>query len=62
MDDVEKWVHAQVGRVIGGDAAGAWLRRPNSHLDGKSPVELLRKGEGERVRDLVVALIDGTYL
>ena len=60
LDD-EVWVREQVTRVLGPDRADAWLRNSNRHLDDRSPLQLLRSGEGGRVRNYVTALLNGNF-
>ena len=60
LDD-ETWAREQVTRVLGPDRADAWLQKPNRHLNDRSPLQLLRSGEGERVRNYVTALLNGNF-
>ena len=58
----EAWVRETVAQVLGPEKAEAWLHKPNTHLDDRSPLDLLRSGEGDRVRDYITALLDGNHL
>lgn len=58
----ERWIREQVESVLGRDGADEWMRKPNSHLDGRSPQELLDAGEIDLLHDFVTALLAGNYM
>ena len=62
LGDDEAWVRKAVSQMVDPEEAEAWLHKPNRHLDDRSPLDLLRSGEGERVRDYITALLDGNFL
>lgn len=62
MSEAEAWVREQVTAMLGAEEAEKWLAKPNKHLDGRTPLELLRSDGGEQVRRYVLALVDGAYL
>lgn len=62
MSETEIWVREQVTHILGPEGAEQWLGKPNEHLDGRSPLDVLRTGDAEQVRKYVQALVDGAYL
>jgi len=49
--------------LIGVSDAQSWFSRPNLHLDGAAPVDLLAKVEGRALLDAyLLSLKDGNYL
>ncbi|WP_027483352.1 antitoxin Xre/MbcA/ParS toxin-binding domain-containing protein [Deinococcus pimensis] len=53
---------ARVVAVLGRDKARAWIVRPNGHLDGKAPVDLMRTSTGrDRLARYLDSLEDVTY-
>jgi hypothetical protein len=39
-----------------------WLNARNRVLDGQRPIDLISKGQGDRVRDAAQAYLDGSYV
>lgn len=39
-----------------------WIHAPSRYLKGEKPIELLRRGEGERVYEAATAWSQGVYL
>jgi predicted transcriptional regulator len=39
-----------------------WLNARNRVLDGQRPIDLISKGQGERVREAAQAYLDGSYV
>ena len=46
-------------RVMRDDAARLWLRAPNPDLSYEKPLNLIAKGQYQRVVDLLLALAEG---
>ena len=47
------------GRVMHEDAARRWMRSPNPDLGDEKPIDLVEKGQYQRVVDLLLALAEG---
>ena len=47
------------GRVMRDDAARMWMRSPNPDLGYEKPIDLVGKGQYQRVVDLLLALAEG---
>jgi len=41
--------------------ANVWLRSPNNLLGGKTAIELIKRGEHEKVKSIVQGMLDGVY-
>jgi uncharacterized protein (DUF2384 family) len=46
-------------QVFSERGAGVWMASPNDQLGGERPSDLIGKGEGERVRELLRAIKHG---
>ncbi|HZJ09649.1 MAG TPA: antitoxin Xre/MbcA/ParS toxin-binding domain-containing protein [Trueperaceae bacterium] len=57
-------LYARVSSMSGGNAsASEWFGRPNLHLDGRRPLDLLSSSLGrQRLSSMVTALEDGAFL
>ena len=54
---------ARVASVLGQEGAREWFAGPKAALDGAKPVDLLATRVGiDRLRDMLTALEDGTFL
>lgn len=54
---------ARVSAMIGEEGASSWFSRPNQHLDGKRPFDLLGSSLGQQtLSSMITALEDGAYL
>ncbi|HVS65109.1 MAG TPA: MbcA/ParS/Xre antitoxin family protein [Thermoanaerobaculia bacterium] len=51
---------AQLRAVLSSSDFRAWLNRPNEHLDGQAPLDLVRGGHAAAVADLVDDMISGS--
>jgi len=50
----------QLARLMDADAVGAWLSAPNDMLDGLKPIEVVERGEIDRLWHLCWLLESGT--
>lgn len=53
-------LHAQLARLMDADAIGPWLVAPNEMLGGLKPIEVVERGEGDRLWHLLYLLESGT--
>ena len=58
----ERWIREQVEAVFGRDDAEEWMSRSNSHLDGRSPQQLLDAGEIDLLHAYIAGLLAGNYM
>ena len=47
------------GDVMHDDVVRLWMRSPNRDLDYRKPLDLVAKGQSERVVDLLLAMAEG---
>lgn len=50
---------ATLSSVLGPDAIGPWLMQPNAAFGGKSPSELIQRGEIDRLWSMIHQLQSG---
>jgi len=56
-------LYSRLAAMVGPDSAARWLSKPNKHLGGRRPIDLMSTHlGGERVDELVTALEDGAFL
>ncbi|HUG89588.1 MAG TPA: antitoxin Xre/MbcA/ParS toxin-binding domain-containing protein [Planctomycetaceae bacterium] len=55
LREIDRLVEALSG-VIGGEVIGAWLVRPNEAFGGLKPLEVIKRGEIDRVWRMVYEL------
>ncbi|MBN1476745.1 helix-turn-helix domain-containing protein [Candidatus Sumerlaeota bacterium] len=48
--------------IVAPEAISNWLQEPNEFLDGQSPVEIIRRGESDKLWRLIWRLQDGVPL
>ena len=48
-----------LGEVIQNDAIGPWLNRPNDAFDGLKPMEVIERGEVDRLWQMIFYLRSG---
>lgn len=48
-----------LSEVIRTDAMGAWLEQPNSAFDGLKPIEVIERGEVDRIWQMIFCLRSG---
>jgi len=58
----ERWIREQVESVLGRERADEWMSRPNSHLGGRSPQQLLDAGEIDLLHAYIAGLLAGNYM
>jgi hypothetical protein len=58
LGDVQR-VHDALASLMEAEDIGAWLRAPNSYLDGDAPIDVLERDEADRIWDVVYALSSG---
>ncbi len=48
-----------LGEVIQGDAIGPWLEQPTDAFDGLKPIEVIERGEVDRIWQMIFYLRSG---
>jgi hypothetical protein len=64
MTDAQDWtarVRAAASDVYTPEGVEIWMRSRNRLLDGRSPEQAIADGDGDRVYELVRALVDGAF-
>ena len=61
MHELDKWLQL-LQPFFDGDGAWLWLHLPQPLLDGARPVDVIRAGEQQRVRDVIQQLRDSAYV
>jgi DNA-binding XRE family transcriptional regulator len=54
-------LEAALAQVMKSEALGEWLRRPNDLFDGFKPIELIERGESDRLWRMVFQIQAGGY-
>lgn len=52
-------LHKRLSRVVKASAIPAWLEKPNQAFDGFTPIELVERGEIDRLWDMIYHLESG---
>jgi hypothetical protein len=50
---------AALAEVVRPESIAPWLTSPNPTFGGRTPVEVLRRGESDRIRELIYHLESG---
>lgn len=48
-----------LGEIVVADAIGPWLETPNEALGGAKPLEIIERGEGDRIWQMIYTLRSG---
>jgi transcriptional regulator with XRE-family HTH domain len=56
------WLTVQLAELYHPKEANLWLFSPNERLNGEHPVDLIQRGEIERVLKVIDQLKDGAYV
>ena len=52
-------LYAALARVIKPDSIGGWFERPNPAFDGLKPLEVVERGEEDRIWEMIYRLASG---
>lgn len=58
LKEIERLTDA-LGEVIREESLGKWLQTPNSAFDGSKPLELIERGEADRLWEMIHLLRSG---
>ena len=56
------WLVSELSELYDPADAHLWLFSPHKLLNGERPVDLIQRGQGERVLKIITQLKDGAYL
>jgi len=56
------WLVNELSELYDPSDAHLWLFSPHKLLNGERPVDLIQRGEGDRVLKIITQLRDGAYL
>lgn len=59
---INEQIAAHLNQLYDPDGAQEWLASPQKLLDGAIPAQLIERGEGQRVLDLLEEIASGAYL
>jgi Protein of unknown function (DUF2384) len=54
-----KALHAALPRVVKAETIGPWFQKPNSAFDGLTPLEVIERGQIDRLWEMVYELESG---
>ena len=49
LDDIRE----SLAKIMREDSIDAWLSRPNDALHGETPIEVIEKGDADRLREII---------
>ena len=49
----------RLSRLVERKAIGAWLREPNAAFDGSTPLQVIERGEGDRLWRMIYEMESG---
>lgn len=55
-------LHAELSQVIEASAIPSWMKTPNEYFDGLSPMEVVQRGESDRIYRMAWRLQEGIPL
>ena len=59
LTEIGRVVYA-LGEVVNDEAIGPWMLRPNQAFDGLKPIEVIERGEADRIWQMIFLLRSGT--
>lgn len=62
MSDLEQRIQDELEGSLTAKGICQWMHARNRYLKGERPVDLLARGEGDRVFEAATAFSDGVYL
>lgn len=62
MIDLENDIRTRLGRLIKPEFIDSWLNTPNKALDNEKPIDLIAKGDTQRLDSIIYVLESGEPL
>ncbi len=59
---IHQQIRERLAELYDEDDAYAWLQLPQGLLGGQIPAVMIAAGEGEKVRNMLQAILDGAFL